>query len=307
MYDGSKYFARSLDSYHPSQSEVSVETEPDNPIKYGMVKNPTCNEAVFNTAATSVPDDSGSNVASQASAEVEKLTRKIPYEPQIMIIYETGDIHSALHFLVESAQNPFERNAIAMVLIEEKIMEQVVQQILDKLKPLSDFAVQHHNFWDSVEYIKTNNLKIVTVDDDQKTFPVLVYDVTHDKLGNNQTGVITLHSFTKNEEIIEKCQKETLPFKSVCCWNETLVGVYDIVAALKCSHFYINCCNVSLDPIYTSLKAGKNDVVYADGFHYETLIIYTLFKLVVFPIGDAIVAKPEASKKDVEPISFLEP
>ncbi|KAH8328522.1 hypothetical protein KR067_010374 [Drosophila pandora] len=310
MYDGTKYFARSLDSYHPSQSEVSVETDPNNPIKYGMVKYPTCDEELLNTGATSLlgeSEDIGSPQTSKENIEVEKLTRKVPYEPQIMIIYEAGDIHSALHFLIDSAQNPFDRNAIAMVFIEKKIIEEVVQQILSKLKPLSDFATQHNNFWDSVEYIKTEELKSVTVNDDEKTFPVFVYDITHDKLGNEQTGVITLHSFTKNEEIIEKYEKETLSFKSVCSWNETLDGVYEIVAAFKCPYFYINCCNVNLGPIQNSLNAGKNDVVFENGFHYETITIYTLFKLIVFPIGDAIVAKPSASAKEVEPISFLEP
>lgn len=310
MYDGTKYFARSLDSYHPSQSEVSAETEPDNPIKYGMVFNPTCDEELTDSAETSVLGESegtGSQT-SKENAEAEKLTRKIPYEPQIMIIYEAGDIHSALHCLIDSAQNPFERNAIAMVFIEEKIIDEVVQKILSKLKPLSDLATQHQNFWDSVEYIKTSELKTVTVSDDgERTFPVFVYDVTHEKLGNEQTGVITLHSFTKNEEVIDKYQMETLPFKSVCLWNETLDGVYEIVAALKCPHFYINCCNANLDPIQNSLNAGKNDVVFEDGFHYETITIYTLFKLIVFPIGDAIVAKPSAAAKEVEPISFLEP
>ncbi|KAH8298367.1 hypothetical protein KR018_011226 [Drosophila ironensis] len=292
MFDNTKYFPHSLDSYHPSQSVVSEETEPDNPVTTEMVFYPKCDELLPGDPISEATDGSE------------------PFTPQLMIIYEDGDLNSALHYLVESVQNPFQPNAFAMVLVEEKIRNEVVDRIKSKMRPLCEFVVEHPKFQATMGKIGSLNVETIVAEPKRVApplvSPVLVCEATHHKLGDAPTGVVTFHSFRNNLEAIKICQRETLSFKSVCCWDETMNGTYDIVAALKCPHFFINCCNVTLAPIIGKLKAKENWVAIAGGLHYETVTIYEQAKVIVFPIGDAIVASPVSPAKEEEPISFLD-
>ncbi|KAH8350779.1 hypothetical protein KR084_011695 [Drosophila pseudotakahashii] len=299
MFDTTKYFPRSVDSDHPSQMEPSEPLPLDNPIKYDMVHSPIGNSQ--DPSATEVTsEDKDSQTADPAAISA----------PQLMIIFEEGDFNSALHFLLESVHNPFAPNAVAMVLVEEKIREEIVRRILPKLHPLSEFVAEHPNFLASLEKLESSNKEIIRADITEVApplaSPLFVCECTHDELGTYPTGIITFYTFRNNREAIDICQRETLPFASVSIWNETLGGCYDLVVALSSANYFLNCCNVDLSPISKHRDAEKNHVVNANGFHFETLRIYDSWKAIVFPIGELILPETEDSKKEEPPISFLE-
>ncbi|XP_016963327.1 uncharacterized protein LOC108033498 [Drosophila biarmipes] len=288
MFDTTKYFPRSVDSEHPSQSESTELAPLDNPVKYDMVHN-----LEGNSVYSSKEDTEGI----QAAAEAPSST------PQLMIIFEDGDINSALHFLIESVHNPFAPNAVAMVLVEERMREDIINRILPRLHPLSEFVAEHPNYLASLEKCESYNHTEVAP---PLASPIFVCECNHDVLGNYPTGVITFYTFRNNREAIDICQRETLNFASVSIWNETLEGSYDLVVALNSSNFFLNCSNVNLSPISKHFEAERNHVVIENAFHYETICIYEKFKIIVFPIGELILAGTEDSKEEQSPISFLE-
>lgn len=108
MFDTTKYFPRSVDSEHPSQSEHNESLSQDHVVTYDMVHNPEGRS----------PDHSVIEMTSEADRHIG---HDVTSSPQLMIIFEEGDINSALHFIIESVHNPFASNAVAMVLVEEKI------------------------------------------------------------------------------------------------------------------------------------------------------------------------------------------
>lgn len=223
-----------------------------------------------------------------------------------MIIFEDGDIDSALHFLIESVHNPFAPNPVAMVLVEEKVREEIVQRILPNLRPLSELVAEHPSFQESLEKARALNLELIRVADTEAS-PTFVCECNHDVLGKYPTGVTTFHTFRNNREAIDICHREALTFASVSVWNENLDGCYEIVVALSCPHFFLNCINVDLTPISKQLKAERNYVAVDNGYHFETLHIYNQFKSIVFPIGELIWPSTKTEAAEPKPISFLEP
>jgi len=113
MFDTTKYFPRSVDSEHPSQSESEDLAPSHHPVKYDMVHNLEGNSTYPNFLTEETSKDKGDTQDAHTST------------PQLMIIFEDGDINSALHFLIESAHNPFAPNAVAMVLVEDTLKFEV--------------------------------------------------------------------------------------------------------------------------------------------------------------------------------------
>lgn len=297
MFDTTKYFPRSVDSEHPSQSEHNESLSQDHVVTYDMVLNPEGRS----------PDHSVIEMTSEADRHIG---HDVTSSPQLMIIFEEGDISSALHFIIESVHNPFASNAVAMVLVEEKIRGEIVERILSKLHPLSKFVAEHPSYLAALEKCHTSNFNIIRACISEvappMASPIFVCDCTHDKLGSYPTGVVTFHTFRNNQEAIAISQCESLAFASVSIWNETLTGCYDLVAALSSSYFFLNCANVDLSPILKPHKAQKNYVVVENGFHFETLRIYDNFKAIVFPIGGQILPDIEDHKEEHAAIFFLE-
>ncbi|KAH8251507.1 hypothetical protein KR038_009103 [Drosophila bunnanda] len=305
MYDNTKYFPRSIDSEHQSQSEGSSLTETDYPISHDMVHN-----LHGNALEEDDPDDPSGSVKSLGPTAPDSQ-RPSSAEPQLMIIYEEGDIDSALHFLIESAHNPFRPSVVAMVLVEEKIREEVVRRILPNLQPLSELVTEHPSFRESLQVAEALNLELIKADDTEvpppQCSPVFVCECSHDVLGKYPTGVTSFYTFRNNQEAIDICHREALVFSDVSVWNESLDGCYEIAVALNCPHFFLNCINVPLLPISKQLAAPQNYVTIQNGYHFETLFIYNQFKSIIFPIGDLIWPSLNDENVQQTPISFLDP
>ncbi|XP_017050387.1 uncharacterized protein LOC108094357 [Drosophila ficusphila] len=336
MFDTTKYFPRYVDSEHPSQLEPEEPPPSYIPVTYDMVHNLDCSlqddplvqEASVQKASVQEASESEPNTktsernfpltpqtleaAHAATPPSTPQTSVFPQStPQLMIIFEEGDINSALHFLLESAHYPFSSNAVAMVLVEERIREDIVKRILPKLHPLSESVAEHPNFLQALEKLEDSSLEVIKADVTEVApplaSPIFVCECPLEELGEFPTGVITFHTFRNNQEAIDICQRETLSFSSVSIWNESLEGCYELVVALSSPSYFFNCTNVDLIPISKQLKGERNCVIIENGFHFETLHIYEQFKSIVFPIGELILPTSEDPKEEPAPISFLDP
>ncbi|EDW12487.1 uncharacterized protein LOC6577073 [Drosophila mojavensis] len=232
------------------------------------------------------------------------------FNSQLMILYEQGDIHSALHFLLDSLHNPFAPRAVGTVFVEQSIREEIIARIHDQMRPLSFKTALHPNYRKTKKVLTSLDVQIVSAAENRVpppfSSPIVVCDCETKILGTPPTGVVCLRSFHDNLEIVEWCSKESLQFESISVWNECVESLYQLVATLNCNTFYFNSCNVSLEPITPFVAEEKTTVCIADGFHYETLLIGEQIKVVIFPIGSHIWQKDEEpSEPPPSPISFL--
>ncbi|KAH8419750.1 hypothetical protein KR009_002135 [Drosophila setifemur] len=207
--------------------------------------------------------------------------------PQLMIVFEAGDLHSARHQLLPSLQSPFSAGSIATVLLQESIAEQFVGLLAQDLRPLEEAVAQNPNYQRSVAQIQRLKLKVVKAENlkvDQS--PLLVYDGVHSLLGDGgATGVITLHIFRTAKEAGELAKREALSFGQVSIWNEQLSCSYELVSRLSPAIFAFNCFNPDLSPVQEAFDGDRNDVVLVKNYHYESLVVGSKRRIIVFPVG----------------------
>lgn len=222
------------------------------------------------------------------STKDEKQVKYAWNSPSLMMVFEGGDLNSALHHVVASLHNPFSENAVATLLIQESVRESFLDRLVEQMQQLDGQVANHPNYVRTLA--KLQKLKAETIVGNPKTVPpnatpMLVSDLTHNFLGDGPTGVITMHTFRTPKEATQVNLKETLTYSSVSIWNEKLASAYEVCALLKDDTFMINCFNVDLSPIKASFDANKNDVKIVKGYHYETLTINHQRKIIVFAVG----------------------
>nr|CAQ53400.1 CG15717-PA [Drosophila melanogaster] len=206
--------------------------------------------------------------------------------PQLMVVFEDGDLHSARHQLLQSLQNPFAEGSVATLLLQESIADQFVGLVAQDLRPLSQEVSKHPSY--TITLAKIEELKAKTVQGESLKAgesPVLVYDCVHSYLGNGATGVVTVHTFRTAKEAGQLAKRDPLPYGQVSLWNEKLGCAYELIPRLPSDIVAINCFNPDLDPIWESFAADRNDVLLAKNYHYESLVVSGKRRIVVFPVG----------------------
>ncbi|XP_023177187.1 uncharacterized protein LOC111603713 [Drosophila hydei] len=325
------YDVVSIPSYEsvPTQSESSEQSHNEDVVSSAMVHNLSCDIVKYKdeskwveqrmnapTPPVSIAGDLSSfgslTVCSHETFIYDTSVLRIEeiFNAQLMVVYEQGDIHSALHFLLESLHNPFTPRAVTTVFVEKCIRAEFLARIHDQMKPLSLKISSHLNYRKTLKVINSMKLEVLMIPNDKMlsvhSSPIVVCDCDSSVLGSPPTGVICLRTFSDAHEIIEFCKKDNLLFESVTIWNECVEGLYQLVVSLDCSIFFFNSCNVNLVPIYSHLISGKVHVCITDGFHYETLQVLEKIKVVIFPITSHIWTKSEEpTKAGPAPISFL--
>ncbi|KAH8412011.1 hypothetical protein KR222_006643, partial [Zaprionus bogoriensis] len=208
--------------------------------------------------------------------------------PQLMIVYDGGDLHCAMYFLLASIKDPFANNSIGTVLVEERLRDEFVARLKDQLQPMDVEIISHPNYLHALRMLQELNAEIITAPWHRApslVSPMIVVDCEHSQLGSGTTGMLCLRTFRSNPEIVEICMKhEKIPFVSVSIWNECIELLYQLVVSLKCNVFFFNCNNVSLSPIAECQKQQLNAAVIENGLHYETMLIHGEIKTIVFPI-----------------------
>ncbi|XP_017155437.1 uncharacterized protein LOC108164297 [Drosophila miranda] len=210
--------------------------------------------------------------------------------PQLMIVFEDGDLHSARQHLLDSLQNPFAQGAVATVLVQESVRDQFVGLVAQNLKRLESQVASHPSYVRTlaqIELLKANVIKANgDVDVPANASPLLVADFISSYLGHQgPTGAITLHTFRTAREATQVNLKESVPYTRVSIWNEKLACAYEVLGHLAVDTFTINCFNPDLSPIRPAFVDNRNDVCLVKGYHYETLTINSKRRIVVFPVG----------------------
>ncbi|XP_030380987.1 uncharacterized protein LOC115628871 [Scaptodrosophila lebanonensis] len=217
-------------------------------------------------------------------------SKQVEYQwnsPSLMIVFDNGDMNSAMHHLLESLHNPFGPHSVATIAIQESIVDQFMERVVPRIKKLDDEVAQHSVYVSTLA--KLQNLKAITYVGDPKSVPAelsptIVKDFTHKYLGDGPTGVITLHTFRTAKEATQLHLSEPVQFSSVSIWNEHMSCAYEIAERVDCDTFFINCANVSLEPINQAFKADRSDVNITKGYHYESIVMKKR-KIIVFPVG----------------------
>ncbi|XP_017062516.1 uncharacterized protein LOC108102277 [Drosophila ficusphila] len=210
--------------------------------------------------------------------------------PCMMVLFEDGDLNCALHHLVESLQDPFALDAVAVLLVQESLVEELEGRIVTLMKPLDSRVANHPCYKRTL--LKISELKPKTIIGPPESVlpdatPMLVRDVPHKFLGVGPTGVITMHIFRTPFEATQIYRKEyPLPIASVSIWNERVSSVYEVVGLMNhFDTFKVNCFRVSMEPIKRAFELRKYSACMHQGYHYETLLINGERKIVIFPVG----------------------
>nr|CBE67059.1 CG15717-PA [Drosophila phaeopleura] len=223
---------------------------------------------------------------SQAQLSAQSKSNGID-APQLMIVFDAGDLNSARQQLLPSLQDPFAAGAVATVLLQESIAEQFVGLVAQDLRPLSEAVAQNPSRVKSLAQINKLKLKVVKGEHlNPEESPLLVYDTVHSYLGGGgATGVITLHVFRTAKEAGELAKRDALPFGQVSIWNEKLACAYELVSRLSTDIFALNCFGPDLSPIREAFTANRNDVALEKNYHYESLVVGSKRRIIVFPVG----------------------
>ncbi|SPP81363.1 uncharacterized protein LOC117582974 isoform X2 [Drosophila guanche] len=241
-------------------------------------------------------EDGQVEVKSEVISEVEAVVaetevKEVKYAwnaPCLMIIFEDGDLNSALHHLVCSLQNPFALDAVATVLVQENIVEELCNRIVDLLQPLDPRVANHPNYLRTLSKLALLKAKIVVGNPDNvpaNASPMIVRDVPHHYLGVGPTGIVTMHIFRTPLEATLVYHKESLPIASVSIWNERVSSMYDLVAVINVDTFKINCFDVDMEPIKRTFECRRHSAHMSRGYHYESLLLNDRRKIVIFPVG----------------------
>ncbi|XP_039498204.1 uncharacterized protein LOC120455809 [Drosophila santomea] len=226
----------------------------------------------------------------QPSSQETKVAA-IPSEPQwrspqLMIVFEDGDMHSARQQLLQSLQNPFAVGSVATLLLQESIADQFLGLVAQDLRPLSQEVSKHPAYINALA--KIDQLKAKAVQGDSLKAgesPILVHDCVHSYLGSGATGVVTVHTFRTAKEAGELAKRDPLPYGQVSLWNEKLGCAYELIPRLPSDIVAINCFNPDVEPIKDSFAADRNDVLLVKNYHYESLVVSGKRRIIVFPVG----------------------
>ncbi|XP_032593826.1 uncharacterized protein LOC6564824 isoform X2 [Drosophila grimshawi] len=209
--------------------------------------------------------------------------------PCLMMIFDGGDLNSAMHHLLASLRNPFAPNAVATLLIQENVRGPFLEQLVEQMTQVDPSVHQHPNYLRTLRKLQQFSAETIVANPHRvpsNATPILVSDLTHNFLGEDgPTGVITMHTFRTPKEATQVNLKETLAYGSVSIWNEKTASAYEMCQLLKNNIFMINCYNVDLGPIKAAFDAGQNDARIVKGYHYESVICGQMRKIIVFAVG----------------------
>ncbi|KAH8306802.1 hypothetical protein KR018_001411, partial [Drosophila ironensis] len=206
---------------------------------------------------------------------------------QAMIVFASGDLHSALLQLLQSLQNPFAPGSVATVLVQESIAEQFVGLLAQNLRPLAAQVTQDSRFKSSLELVGKLGLKVVRGEGLRvEESPMLVWDVLHSFLNTCPSGAVTLHAFRTAKEAADLVRRDDFSYSQVSVWNEQLACSYELIPRLpKLEVFVFNCFRPDLSPVLEAFNGNRNEVILEKNHHYESLLVEGKRRLVVFPVG----------------------
>ncbi|XP_030376421.1 uncharacterized protein LOC115625501 [Scaptodrosophila lebanonensis] len=211
--------------------------------------------------------------------------------PQLMALFADGDINSAMRILLESLHAPFGPNAVATILVERSIADDVKARIQLGMHCLLGDSAYNNHYMRTVDKLQLVDFETIMGDPEKvqaSVTPIVVIGHTQNELGTWPSGVITMHTFGCLAEAIAAYRSEEMFFEAVSIWNETMDGVHELLAAISSTLLYINCCNVDIEPIRDAYESSKKTVLVWKGLHYKIVELMGKRKIIVFPVGKDI-------------------
>ncbi|KAH8246823.1 hypothetical protein KR032_000851 [Drosophila birchii] len=209
--------------------------------------------------------------------------------PCMMVIFEESDLNSALHYLIESLQDPFALDAVSVLLVQESLLDELVGRVVSLMKPLDSRVAGHPCYKRTLKKVAELKPEVVVGPPERvlpDATPMLVRDIPHRYLGMGPSGIITMHVFRTPYEATRLYRKEyPLPIASVSIWSERISSLYEVMGLMDVVTFKVNCFNVTMEPIKKAFEYQRNNVVMHKGYHYETLMVNCSRKIVVYPVG----------------------
>lgn len=313
---GGSYTAFSLPSYISADEVTIPEVEPIKPITTAMVKELKRSLTMPFNAPT--PSMSVADGLEHEELRLSKTTINIESSdggdgvtsPQLMIVYAEGDLDCAMYYMMDSIYEPFGQHAISTVFVEECIRDEFVDRLVDKLHELDMETYSHPHYQSTLKMLDKLCVKIITKPwlNTPRGFitPIIVCDVPQSELGAGTSGILSLHTFRNNQQIVDMMLKDPQPYVSTSIWNELVEDLYQLVIGIKsCKVFYFNCNNVNMEHISHFLNPKENAAIVQNGYHYEIIQIDDILKSVVFPVGAHAFNAVEKTEIDIPPISFL--
>lgn len=311
------YTAFSLPSYISVDEEVTIaDIKPSEPITEAMVKELKKSHTMPFYAPT--PAMSLAEGREHEDLSFSKTTINIESSdggdgvtsPQLMIIYAEGDLNCAMYYMMDSIYEPFGQHAISTVFVEECIRDEFVDRLVDKLHELDIATFTHPHYQSTLKMLDKLCVKIITKPwvNTPRGFitPIIVCDFPQSELGPGTSGVVSLHTFQNNQQIIDMMLKDPQAYVSTSIWNELIEDLYQLVVGIKsCKVFNFNCNNVKMEHISHYLNLKENAAIVQNGYHYEIIQIDDVLKTVVFPVGAHAFKAVEKTEIDIPPISFL--
>lgn len=205
----------------------------------------------------------------------------------VMVLFEHSDINAAVYHMSKTIEDPesFRCGAIATVLVEECIKDIFKKKFQNVLKTRKLADNNNATFVKAVENLKRLKANTINFNNDNGPIVIMVDDFCHEHLGSYVNGIITLHAFRTNKECIALIKKESLEFACATIWHENHSYAYDLIAALTCKLFYINCFRINLSPLKSKSPTSESYVTMDERYHYETFVSNGVLKSIIFPIG----------------------
>ncbi|KAM8703633.1 hypothetical protein ACLKA7_008285 [Drosophila subpalustris] len=247
---------------------------PENFLTSDLVHHPRCDKPKFDLGTH--------NTAS-----------KVWTHARFMFVFENGDLNMAAHYLAERMHEPFEPFPFACVAVQQSVRDDFVERVRSRFRQVKPHVATHPNFERSLNELKMGNVKyVVAKEEDAPPFasPILVTDnVIHLFFSSSPSGVVTLKSFNTILEAQNIYCLETLSFDAVHLFDESITSVYTLAPAVSCIQFYVNCFDVCTMPILPYYGMRQSRSLLHDGYHFETLELGGIWKIIVFPYTTTLV------------------
>ncbi|KAH8310791.1 hypothetical protein KR044_003025, partial [Drosophila immigrans] len=206
---------------------------------------------------------------------------------RFMFIFENGDLNLAAHHLAERMHEPFHPFPFASVAVHNSVKDEFIERLRSRFHQVKPHVAMHPNFERSLSELKEGGVSyVVAAEENAPPFasPILVTDkVTHLFFSSSPSGTVTLKGFNTIAEAHVIFASETPPFSAVHIFDESITSVYALAAVLHCVQFYVNCLDVCTMPILPYYGMRQHRALLNDGYHYETLEMGGVWKIIVFP------------------------
>ncbi|EDV93557.1 uncharacterized protein LOC6563650 [Drosophila grimshawi] len=212
---------------------------------------------------------------------------------RFLFVFEKGDLNTAAHYLAERMHEPFDPFPIAVVAVQHAVYDEFIERVRNRFHQVKPHVATHPNFERSLLELKLGGVKYVVAPESNAppiASPIIVTDkVTQLFFSSSPSGVVVLKRFSDVPEAARIFDHEQPQFDAVHLFDERISTVYELAKRITCAQFYVNCFDVCMMPILTFYGLRQPHSLLHNGFHYETLEMDNVWRIIVFPYTTSFV------------------